>query len=265
MKRPFLVLYGLSTYLLFNASFLYLVGFLQDFAVPKAINDGVVVPMPEALAVNLLLVFLFGFFHSLMARDGFKRWWTRVVPVEAERSTYVLQSAAFLFLAMWQWRPMPDVIWHVEGAAALALTGLFVAGVVILLTATFLIDHFELFGLKQVWFAGRNRPMPAAQFKEPLLYRVVRHPMQLGVLLTVFSTSHMTVGHLVFATLMGLYVLVGLYFEERALLREFGDVYRDYQRRVPMLIPRLVPPVRRGAIGEAVESESQARIAGEKS
>lgn len=253
MKRPFLVLYGLFAYLLFNASFLYLVGFLLEVAVPKAVNDGAVVSTFEALAVNLFLVFLFGFFHSLMARDGFKRWWTRFVPVAAERSTYVLQSALFLFLAMWQWRPMPDPIWQVDGLLAVVTIALFGLGVLVLLTSTFLIDHFELFGIKQVWYANKGQPIPRAEFREPLLYRIVRHPMQLGVLITVFATPHMTVGHLVFATAMGLYVLVGLYFEERALLREFGDSYRDYQRRTPMLIPRLFSLGRKPSEGSGAD------------
>ena len=241
MKRPFLLLYGFIVYLLFNAAFLYWIGFLLDFGVPKAINDGVVVSTTEALLTNLALVFLFGFFHSLMARDGFKRWWTRYIPVEAERSTYVLQSALFLYLAMWHWRPMPDVIWQVEGAAAIVMTALCLIGFMVLFVSTLLIDHFELFGIKQVWFANAKRELPTAEFKQPLLYKLVRHPMQLGVLIAVFATPTMTVGHLVFAASMGLYVLIGLYFEERALLREFGDTYREYQRTTPMLIPRLIP------------------------
>lgn len=241
MKRPFLVLYGLLAYVLFNASFLYLIGFLLDIVVPKAINDGVVVSTPRALAINLFLVFLFGFFHSLMARDGFKRWWIRYIPGQAERSTFVLQSAFFLFLAMWQWQPMPELIWQLDGPLAWLIYALFGVGVLVVLSSTFQIDHFELFGLKQVWFASKEQPMPKAEFKEPLLYRVVRHPMQLGVVITVFATPQMTVGHLVFASAMTLYVFIGLYFEERALLREFGEAYGDYQFRTPMLIPRLWP------------------------
>jgi protein-S-isoprenylcysteine O-methyltransferase Ste14 len=265
MKRPVLVLYGLLAYLLFNASFLYLGGFLQDFAVPKAVNDGTVVSTPQALAINLSLVFLFGFFHSLMARDGFKRWWTRFVPVAAERSTYVLQSALFLFLAMWQWHPMPHEIWLMDGLLAAAMTALFGAGILILLTSTFLIDHFELFGLKQVWFANKGLPMPRTEFTQPLLYRIVRHPMQLGVLITVFATPKMTVGHLVFAAAMGLYVLIGLYFEERALLRDFGDTYRDYQKSTPMLIPRLLPVRRRKSGTAAMGTTVFAGSAGDES
>lgn len=241
MKRPILMLYGIVTYALFNASFLYLAGFLQEFAVPKAINDGVLIPAYQALAINAGLVFLFGFFHSLMARQSFKDWWTQYVPVEAERSTYVLQSALFLGLAMWQWQPMPVTIWLVEGIYAYGFIALFVIGVTILLTSTFLIDHFELFGLKQVWFASSNRDVPDPTFKTPMLYKFVRHPMQLGVVITVFATPHMTVGHLVFASAMTIYIVIGLYFEERSLVAEFGDVYRQYQKTTPMLLPRVLP------------------------
>lgn len=239
MKRPFLLLYGLAAYTLFNASFIYLAGFLQDVGVPKAINDGEQVHTALALVINIGLIFLFGFFHSLMARQGFKDWWTQYVPVDAERSTYVLQSALFLVLAMWQWRPMPEIIWQLEGLSATAAVVLFGTGMAILLTSTFLIDHFELFGLKQVWYANTNRTPPQTTFKTPLLYQWVRHPMQLGVLITVFATPMMTLGHLVFATSMAVYILIGLYFEERSLVREFGDTYRQYQRTTPMLIPRM--------------------------
>lgn len=241
MKRPFLVLYGFSAYALFNASFVYLAGFLQSIGVPKAINDGLMVSATEALLINLTLVFLFGFFHSLMARESFKRWWTRYIPKEAERSTYVVQSALFLILAMWQWRPMPQVIWELDGLFATVMMLLFGMGIAILLMSTFLIDHFELFGIKQVLNANTAKALPEPVFKTPMLYKFVRHPMQLGVLITVFATPVMTVGHLVFAGAMAAYILVGLYFEERSLCREFGQTYRDYQQTTPMLLPRLWP------------------------
>ena len=262
MKRPVLVLYGLIAYILFNASFVYMLGFLQSTGVPKAINDGEMGPAATAVSINLFLVFLFGFFHSLMARDSFKRWWTRIVPADAERSTFVLQSALFLLLAMVYWQPMPGVIWQLGGVAEIVVLTLFVVGVLTVLTSTFLIDHFELFGLKQVWFANRERPQPKAKFVEPLLYRLVRRPMQLGMVITLFATPLMTTGHLVFAVSMTLYVLIGLYFEERALLREFGDRYRDYQQRVPMLIPRLFPvsPTTTSIADEPVVEESAGKL-----
>lgn len=239
MARPGLLLYGASAYMLFNVSFLYMLGFLQGLPIPKAINDGVERPVATAVLINIGLVFLFGFFHSLMARDEFKRQWTRIVPPAAERSTYVLQSALFLGLAMCQWQPLPTTLWSLGGALEIVAYAVFGIGVAMVLLSTFLIDHFELFGLHQIWSAHRQRPMPHPAFRTPSLYRVVRHPMQLGMILLLAGTPHMTIGHLLFAGLMTAYVLVGLWFEERALLREFGEAYRDYQCRVPMLIPGL--------------------------
>lgn len=241
MKRPGLILYGAGAYILFNISFLYMLGFLQGIIVPKAVNDGATVSLAPALLINTGLIFLFGFFHSLMARARFKHWWTRIVSIEAERSTYVLQSAVFLGLAMWQWQPMPWVLWSFDGALAIATYAVFVLGGVLVLLSTFLIDHFELFGLRQIWSANTKRPMPKPVFRTPSLYRMVRHPMQLGVILVFFGTPHMTAGHLLFAGLMTTYVLIGLWFEERSLIREFGAEYRAYQTRVPMLIPGLKP------------------------
>ena len=239
MKRPFLILYGLTAYALFNLSFVYMLGFLLDIGVPKAVNDGPLIPESQALTINLFLIFLFGFFHSLMARDSFKRWWTRIVPVDAERPTYVMQSAVFLAAAMVFWQPMPQVIWQLDGAAIPAAHVLFAIGVITLLTSTFLIDHFELFGVKQVLLANDDRDLPEPAFVQPFLYRIVRHPMQLGMVTLLFATPLMTVGHLVFAASMTAYVLIGLYFEEKSLARQFGQQYRDYQKRVPMLIPGL--------------------------
>ncbi len=237
MKRSGILIYGIICYLLFIASFLYLAGFLTDFRVPKAINDGEQSPLLTALFVNLGLVFLFGFFHSLMARKRFKTWWVRLVSPHAERSTFVFQASLFLALAMWQWRPIPQVLWQFDGALASLMYCLFAIGIVIVLISTFLIDHFELFGLRQIWSVSIEQPMPEPVFRTPLLYKIVRHPMQLGVAIALFATPYMTVGHLVFAGLMTLYIVIGLLFEERALLNEFGDQYREYQSRVPMLVP----------------------------
>lgn len=237
MRRPGLMLYGILCYVFFNIAFLYMAGFLLDIAVPKAINDGVPSDVPASLAINALLVFLFGFFHSLMARHWFKDRWTKLIPVEAERSTYVLQAAAFLSLLMLFWRPMPFAIWSLDGAWALAIYAVFLTGLVTVLLSTFLIDHWELFGLRQVWASTLCAPAPQPVFRTPMLYRLVRHPMQLGVILVFFATPDMTAGHLFFAVSMSVYVLIGLHFEERSLVREFGATYRDYQNRVPMLIP----------------------------
>lgn len=239
MKRPIILIYGVVAYVLFNLSFLYMLGFLQALFVPKAINDGPSASAAYAFLINVGLIFLFGFFHSLMARQWFKNWWTRIIPKAAERSTYVLQSALFLGLAMWQWQPMPTTLWSFDGALALASYAIFGLGVCMVLLSTFLIDHFELFGLRQIWCANRGGVMPEPVFRTPFLYRIVRHPMQLGMILVLFGTPHMTVGHMLFALSMTAYVLIGLWFEERALFREFGEAYRDYQRRVPMLIPAI--------------------------
>ena len=206
---------------------------------PKSINSGVVKPLSTSLVINLLLIFAFGFFHSLMARPGFKRVWTLIVPNAAERSTYVLQSSLFLMLLIWQWQPMPYVIWFFQQWYAYLFYSIFIAGTIIVMWSIFLIDHSELFGLRQVWQNQIEQPMSKAEFKTPGLYRIVRHPMQFGTLILFWSTPMMTVGHALLASGMTLYVLIGLGFEERALVRQFGENYTAYQSRVPMLIPAL--------------------------
>lgn len=237
MKRLGIFVYGIICYLLFNAAFVYFAGFLSDFWVPKAVNDGAPSHWLTALSVNLSLIFLFGLFHSLMARDRFKAWWTRIISSDAERSTFVLQSSLFLGLAMWQWRPLPQTIWQIEGIAAFVIYSAFALGIVIVLVSTFLIDHFELFGLRQTWFVAAENAVRQPKFRTPSLYKIVRHPMQLGMAVALFATPHMTAGHLLFAGSMTVYIVIGLYFEERALRRAFGDRYRDYQSQVPMLFP----------------------------
>lgn len=239
MTRYLPLAFSAICYALFNIVFLYLALFLLELGVPKTINSGVVGHWAPSLAINLGLVALFGATHSVMARDWFKRWLTRFVPEVAERSVYVLQSSVFLAIAMLHWQAMPQVIWHVEGAAAWLFYAAFGLGVVVLLWSTFLIDHFELFGVSQTWRHLRGTPSPRPEFRTPALYKIVRHPMQLGVVIMFLATPHMTVGHLLFAGAMIGYIVVGLYFEERSLVREFGDAYRAYQRRVPMLFPSL--------------------------
>lgn len=237
MSRTAITLYGVVCYAAFNATFIYLVGFLLEIGVPKSINSGSQASLLATLAINLGLIAAFGLSHSVMARDGFKRWWTQYVPEAAERSTYVLQSSIFLALLMWQWQPMPSVIWHVGGTAALSFYGVAATGCGLVLLATFLIDHFELFGLKQVWSNQNAHTMPTPEFCTPFLYRFVRHPMQLGIAILFVATPHMTVGHMLFAVAMLGYIRIGLHFEERALVRQFGDQYRTYQQTVPMLLP----------------------------
>ncbi|MDX8346953.1 NnrU family protein [Cognatiyoonia sp. IB215446] len=243
MKRFIVFAYGITAYLLFLAVFSYLAGFLLNLLVPKAINtaDGAQTSLGASVTINLLLIATFGFFHSLLARDHVKAVLLKVLPAAAERSTYVVQSSLCLALAMWQWQALPGTIWHIDGfAAVMAYVG-FAIGASLVLWSTFLIDHFELFGLRQIWTHMRNAPMPQPEFRTPALYKIVRHPMQLGVIVLLFATPHMTWGHLLFAGAMTAYIFVGLYFEERALLRTFGDRYATYQRNVPMLFPMLKP------------------------
>ncbi len=240
MQRIFIFAYGAIAYLLFLVVFSYMAGFLLSFLVPKGINDPARdMSAASAIGVNMILIGVFGFFHSLLARDHVKSLLLRVLPAAAERSTYVVQSSLCLALAMWQWQPLPGIVWQVEGLAAVASYAVFGLGVGIVLLSTFLIDHFELFGLRQIWCHLRGTTMPEPTFRTPVLYRIVRHPMQLGMVILMFATPVMTWGHLLFASAMTAYVFVGLYFEERALLRTFGDDYASYQAKVPFLLPRL--------------------------
>ena len=241
----FIALYGVAAYAAFLATFLYAIGFVANLAVPKSIDIGL--PMGaagESLAVSLLVdVLLLGLFaiqHSVMARPGFKRWWTRFVPKPMERSTFVLLASASLALLFVQWRPLNAMVWDLSdsfaGALLVALCG---AGWGLVLASTFQIDHFELFGLKQVWarFTGRALPMP--EFRVPLFYRHVRHPIYLGFMLAFWSTPVMSAGHALFAVATSGYILIGIWFEERDLVAQFGQRYRDYRRQVGMLLPRV--------------------------
>jgi len=233
------LLYGFVAYLCFVVSFSYTIAFVGGFAVPKTIDSGAAVPLAEALAVNLALFALFAVQHSVMARRGFKRWWTRIVPPALERSTYVLFASAAVALLLWQWRPIAEpVIWRVENPLAVqVLWTVFALGWVIALIATFLINHFELFGLRQVFARLTGRAIPAAEFRTPFLYRYVRHPLYLGIVLGLWAAPVMSAGHLLFAAGSTGYILVGIWFEERDLIAHFGDKYRAYRAQVGMLIP----------------------------
>jgi methanethiol S-methyltransferase len=235
------VIYGVASYLVFFVSFAYLVAFIGNYFVPKSIDVGFASGGPgsgfvPSILINALLVGIFAVQHTVMARPGFKRWWTTIVPASCERSTYVLISSLLLILLFWQWRPITTTIWHVDGASAAVLTAICWLGWLIGLTSTYLIDHFELFGLRQV-FGPSTRVSP---FKTPLLYRLVRHPLMSGLLLAFWATPHMTAGHLLFAALMTAYILVGVRFEERDLIEQFGDSYERYRQRVPMLLPGFI-------------------------
>ena len=238
MARIIVFAYGLGAYGLFFAAFLYLVGFLANLVVPKGIDAGLATPMPSALLVNLGLVALFGVQHSLMARPGFKTWLTRFVPKSAERSTYVLATSLVLILMYWQWRPMTDVIWQVNSTwLATALWGVFATGFLIVLLSTFIVDHFDLFGLRQVTLNLLRRSYRHPPFRVTYFYRFIRHPIYLGLLLAFWATPQMTLGHLVFALGMSAYIFIGVRFEERDLETFLGEEYRRYRERVPMLLP----------------------------
>jgi len=238
MSRFMSFLYGLASYVAFFVTILYAIGFVADLAVPKTIDTGAVVPMVEALIINLLLMSVFAIQHSVMARKQFKQWWTQFVPAPVERSTYVLLSSLALVLLFWQWRPMPALVWQIaDPQIAMAVTGLSFAGWLIVLTSTFLINHFELFGLHQVANNLAGRPMPAPRFRTPLYYRFVRHPIYLGFIIAFWAAPRMTVGHLLFAAVTTAYIVVGILLEERDLVDLFGDEYRRYRDRVSMLVP----------------------------
>jgi protein-S-isoprenylcysteine O-methyltransferase Ste14 len=231
-------LYGIACYAVFFASFLYAVGFVEGLVVPKAIDDGPRGPALLALAVDLLLLAVFALQHSVMARPRFKQWWTQWVAKPVERSTYVLLASLALALLCWQWRPLPAIVWHVDKPAiAMALVGLSFVGWLIVLTSTFIINHFELFGLHQVANNLTGHTPPPPRFRTPLLYKFVRHPIYLGFIIAFWSMPTMTVGRLLFAAATTAYILIGILLEERDLVDLFGDDYRRYRARVSMLIP----------------------------
>jgi protein-S-isoprenylcysteine O-methyltransferase Ste14 len=238
MKRYLTIGYGAVAYLLFLAAFLYLVGFVANFWVPRTVDHGLSAPIGQAVLVNVLLVGAFGVQHSVMARPVFKAWWTRFVPPSIERSTYVVLASAVLLLLYWQWRTMPAVIWDVrQPAGRVALWALFWLGWAIALASTFMVSHFDLFGLRQVYLAWRGKPYTHIGFHARLLYRLVRHPLMLGFLIAFWAAPTMTAGHLLFSIAMTGYILIAIQLEERDLVGALGNQYRDYRREVPMLLP----------------------------
>ena len=235
----FALLYGIVVYVFFMGTFLYLIAFSGNVFVPKTVDSGPAGPVVPAVVMDLALLFLFGLQHSVMARRSFKRWWTQFVPEAVERTTFVLASTVMVALLAWQWQPIPEpVVWNVEnGYVAEAMWLLFCFGWTVGLISTFLINHFELFGLRQVatHFLGRGTPEP--EFRTPMLYRYVRHPLYFGLVLAFWSVPTMTAGHFLFSAGATAYILVGIWFEERDLIHQFGDAYRRYRQQVGMLVP----------------------------
>jgi protein-S-isoprenylcysteine O-methyltransferase Ste14 len=230
--------YGCAAYLLFLATFLYAIAFVGGFGVPTTLDGAPTLPIGSALAIDTALLAVFAVQHSVMARQWFKRWWTQVVPWAIERSTYVLCASLALDLLFWQWRPLGGVVWHVEQPAARALIWTaFGYGWIQVLVMTFLINHFDLFGLRQVWLHLRGRHYTRVGFAMPAPYRMVRHPLYLGFLVAFWAAPTMTVAHLVFALATTAYIVLAIQFEEHDLEREHGAAYREYRERVPMLLP----------------------------
>jgi len=238
VKRSLFFVYGLSAYLVFLATFLYAIAFVGGFAVPRQLDGPLQTTLPVALAIDCLLLTIFAVQHSVMARRWFKERWTQIVPWAIERSTYVLCASLALLLLFWQWRPIGVQIWSVENATArIVLWTLFAAGWATVLIVTCLINHFDLFGLRQVWLPLIGRPYTKISFRTPLPYRYVRHPLYFGFLLAFWMTPSMTLAHLVFALATTAYIVLAIQFEERDLVHEHGAAYQDYRREVPMLIP----------------------------
>lgn len=240
MYRMVVLCYGLLAYLCFLGTFLYAIGFVWNFLVPKSIDSGTASSLTQAIAINSLLLSMFAIQHTIMARPGFKERWTRIVPKPMERSTFVLATCFVLCLMYWQWRPITSAIWRVDDptwrTVLYAISGL---GWMIVLYASFLIDHFDLFGIRQVWLFYRGVPYTHPVFKTPLLYRLVRNPLMLGFLIAFWATPDMTGGHLLFCLLTTGYIFVGISFEERDLRRILGKEYMTYRMNTPMILPML--------------------------
>ena len=250
MSRTFSFVYGIVCYFVFLVSFLYAIGFVGNFAVPRTIDSGLQASSSLALIVDLILLGLFAVQHTIMARQGFKRVWTKIVPVHLERSTYVLAASLLLLLLYWQWRPLPTVVWDAgQGAAATLLWIVYGLGWFLVFISTFMINHFDLFGLRQIWIYAKGEEYQHPKFQTTALYRHLRHPIMLGFIIAFWATPRMTSGHLLFAIATTLYILVGIRFEEHDLMHFLGKEYKNYRQRVPMFVPFL----KRGGSGTGEE------------
>lgn len=231
--------FGIISYIVFFISFLYAIGFLAEIIVPKTINSGVESALVPSLIINCILLGAFAIQHTIMARPGFKRWWTQYVPAQIERSIFVLASSLLLFLIFWQWQPMTTPIWQVDsGIGQMVIWAIFAMGWLVVLLSTFMINHFDLFGLRQVWLHLRDKPYEHMPFQTTAFYQLVRHPIMLGFIIAFWATPFMTLGHLLFAVMTTLYILVGIQFEEHDLIDFLGEDYLEYKKSVPMLIPK---------------------------
>jgi len=231
-------LYGVVSYLGFLVAFLYAIGFVGNIVVPKSIDTGIETPFATALVINVVLLGLFAVQHNVMARPWFKKWWTRFIPHALERSTFVLFASLLLILLYWQWRPMLGVIWNVENAIGrYILQALFWIGWLTVLLSTFMINHFDLFGLRQVFLHLRGEPYKPLEFKTSGLYKLVRHPLMLGFIVAFWATPTMTNGHLLFAIVTTVWILISIQFEERDLIKLYGKEYEVYRKETSMLLP----------------------------
>jgi protein-S-isoprenylcysteine O-methyltransferase Ste14 len=238
LKRFAFFVYGSLSYVIFLGTFLYAICFIGNFGVPRTLDGALTQPLWVAFAIDVALLGLFAVQHSVMARKWFKEWWTRMVPKALERSTYVLFSSLALILLFWLWQPLGGLVWSIENRfGRLVMYGLFAFGWTLVLVSTFLINHFDLFGLRQVWLYFRGRPYTTLHFGAPGPYRLVRHPLYVGWLFAFWSTPTMTLAHLLFSVATTAYILLAIQFEERDLAREHGETYESYRRSVPMLIP----------------------------